>query len=193
MSRSPPRAWDVVVACPESAGRLRARCRADTGVCPHCGVVSGRVHDRYVRRLADAAVGGVKTVPAVTVRRFKCANATCAAATFVEQVDGLTRPHTRYTPLLRRMLTSVAVGMAARAGARLAARLGMPVAKDTLLRLVRSVPEPPVGAVRAVTVDDFALRHLNTRRRPVSPSSCRASCSRASPSPAAASRTFHWW
>lgn len=141
---------------------LRARCRADTGVCPHCGVVSGRVHDRYVRRLADAAVGGVKTVLAVTVRRFKCANVVCAAATFVEQVDGLTRPHARYTPLLRRMLTSVAVGMAARAGARLAARLGMPVAKDTLLRLVRSVPEPPVGAVRVVAVDDFALRKRDT-------------------------------
>ncbi|MET8053980.1 transposase family protein [Streptosporangium sp. NPDC005286] len=134
-------------------------------MCPHCGVVSGRVHDRYVRRLADAAVGGVKTVPAVTARRFKCVNAACAAATFVEQVDGLTRPHARYTPLLRRMPTSVAVGMAARAGARLAARLGMPVAKDTLLRLVRSVPEPPVGAVRVVAVDDFALRRRKHRRR----------------------------
>ncbi|MEQ4724215.1 hypothetical protein [Nonomuraea sp. B19D2] len=56
------------------------------------------------------------------------------------------------------MLTSVAVSMAARAGARLACRLGMPVAKDTLLWLVRSHPEPPVGRVRAVAVDDFALR-----------------------------------
>jgi transposase len=52
--------------------------------------------------------------------------------------------------------------MAARAGARLAGRLGMPVAKDTLLRLVRSVPEPPVGAVRVVAVDDFALRKRDT-------------------------------
>ncbi|MET9245422.1 transposase [Nonomuraea sp. NPDC003709] len=48
--------------------------------------------------------------------------------------------------------------MAARAGARLAARLGLPVAKDTLLRLVRAAPEPQVGAVRVVAVDDFALR-----------------------------------
>lgn len=71
---------------------------------------------------------------------------------------GLTNPHARYTPLLRSMLTSVAVAMAAHAGVRLAARLGLPVAKDTLLRLVGAVPEPPVGAVRVVAVDDFALR-----------------------------------
>ncbi|GAA4986317.1 hypothetical protein HD597_000153 [Nonomuraea thailandensis] len=78
--------------------------------------------------------------------------------TFAEQVEGLTGPHARYTPLLWKLLTSVAVSMAARAGARLAARLGMPAAKHTLLRLVRSHPEPPVGRVRAVAVDDFALR-----------------------------------
>ncbi|WP_319718012.1 ISL3 family transposase [Nonomuraea angiospora] len=137
---------------------LHARCRGDEGVCPHCGVASGRVHDRYVRRLADAALSGIKTVLAVTIRRFKCINARCAAATFAEQVEGLTSPHARFTPLLRQMLTSVAVSMAARAGARLAARLGIPVAKDTLLRLVRSHPEPPIGRVRAVAVDDFALR-----------------------------------
>ncbi|WP_410558587.1 transposase family protein [Actinomadura fulvescens] len=50
---------------------LRARCRADEGVCPRCGTASGRVHDRYVRRLVDAALGGLRTVLAVTVRRFK--------------------------------------------------------------------------------------------------------------------------
>lgn len=137
---------------------LHARVRASEGTCPHCGVASGRVHGRYVRRLADAALGGLKTVLALTVRRFKCVNTACGAVTFAEQVGGLTSPHARFTPLLRQMLTSVAVGGAARAGARLAVRLGLPVAKDTLLRLVRAAPEPPVGAVRVVAVDDFALR-----------------------------------
>ncbi|MEV0623578.1 hypothetical protein AB0I81_60395 [Nonomuraea sp. NPDC050404] len=70
----------------------------------------------------------------------------------------LTCPHARFTPVLRTTLVAVAVAMAARAGARLAARLRLPVAKDTLLRLVRAAPEPQVGAVRVVAVDDFALR-----------------------------------
>lgn len=83
---------------------LHARVRAVEGICPHCGQVSGRVHGRYLRRLADAALGGVRSVLVLTVRRFKCVNAACAAVTFAEQVPGLTEPHARYTPLLRAML-----------------------------------------------------------------------------------------
>jgi transposase len=115
-----------------------------------------------VRRLADAALGGARTVIWLTVRRFKCLNATCPAATFAEQVDGLTRPHGRHTPLLRRMLSALAVGLAARPAARLAAQLGVGVAKDTLLRLVRALPEQEHGSVRVVGVDDFALRRRHS-------------------------------
>jgi len=70
-------------------------------------------------------------VLALTVRRFKCVNSGCAAVTFAEQVEGLTSPHARFTPLLRSMLTSVAVTTAARAGVRLAGRLGLPAAKPS--------------------------------------------------------------
>jgi len=31
-----------------------------TGRCPHCGTSSGRVHGRYLRQLADAALGGCR-------------------------------------------------------------------------------------------------------------------------------------
>jgi len=137
---------------------LHARVRADEAGCPHCGRCSRRVHGRYVRRLVDVALGGARTVLVLTVRRFKCLNSVCAAVTFVEQVAGLTSPHARFTPLMRKALASLAVVMAARAGARLAGRLDLPVAKDTLLRLVRAEPVPPVGSVRVVAVDDFALR-----------------------------------
>lgn len=92
------------------------------------------------------------------VRRFKCVSTTCPAVTFAEQFDALTRPHSQRTPLLQRVLVRIAVALAARPGARLARRLGLPVGKDTLLRLARAVPERPVGDVRVVGVDDFALR-----------------------------------
>ncbi|MBF9135516.1 transposase [Plantactinospora sp. S1510] len=89
------------------------------------------------------------------VRRFKCVSDTCPAVTFAEQVPGLTHPHGRRTPVLQHRF---AVALAARPAARLARRLGVPVAKDTLLRLVRALPDPPAGDVRIVGVDDFALR-----------------------------------
>ncbi len=77
--------------------------------------------------------------------------------TFVEQVSGLTSAHSRYTPLLRRMLTGVGLALADRAGARLAATLGMACSRDTLLRLVRAQSAPTARQVALVGVDDSAL------------------------------------
>lgn len=94
----------------------------------------------------------------LAVRRFKCLNERCPAVTFAEQIDGLTTPHAWYTPLLRAVLTAIALCLAGRPGARLAAALRIRVAKDKLLELLRSVPEPPPAGVRILGVDDFALR-----------------------------------
>ncbi|MFE0650962.1 transposase family protein [Streptomyces sp. NPDC059534] len=137
---------------------MHARARSAGAECPHCGSTSGRVHGRYIRRLADAAVGGARVVIELLVRRFKCPNPACRAVTFAEQIAGLTSPHARYTPLVREQLTSIALVLAGGAGARLAAALGLCVAKDTRLRLVRATPEEFVGQIRVLGVDDFALR-----------------------------------
>ncbi|WP_373297191.1 transposase family protein [Streptomyces brasiliensis] len=80
---------------------MHARARSAGSDCPHCGSASGRVHGRYMRRLADAAVGGARVVIELLVRRFKCPNPACPAVTFAEQISGLTSPHARYTPLVR--------------------------------------------------------------------------------------------
>lgn len=56
-----------------------ARARAGTVACLACGVVSGQVHSRYGRRLADVAVGGRRVVIRLTVRRFFCASPGCSA------------------------------------------------------------------------------------------------------------------
>ena len=92
------------------------------------------------------------------VRRFKCVDTGCARATFVEQVDDLTTRYGRHTVALRGVLESIGLALAGRAGARLAARLGLRVHRTTLLRLVRALPDPEPGAVTGVGVDDFALR-----------------------------------
>ncbi|MGK8558796.1 transposase family protein [Nocardia gipuzkoensis] len=49
--------------------------------CPGCGTASGRVHSRYRRRLADAAIAGRAMVLLLVMRRFFCANTDCAAWT----------------------------------------------------------------------------------------------------------------
>jgi transposase len=137
---------------------LHARARSAGADCPHCGSASDQVHGRYMRRLPDAAGGGANVVIELLMRRFKCRNPGCWAVTFAEQIARLTNPHTRYTPLVREQLTSIALALAGRAGARLAGVLGLRLAKDTLLRPVRATLERPVGQIRVLGVDDFALR-----------------------------------
>ncbi|GAA3126943.1 hypothetical protein GCM10010521_11800 [Streptomyces rameus] len=120
--------------------------------------MSGRVHSRYVRRLADTAVAGRPVVIELQVRRFRCRDRACRQATFVEQVDGLTVRHGRRSTGLQTVLQQVAVMLAGRAGARLANTLAVRTSRSTLLRLIRRLPEPEAHTPRVLGVDDFALR-----------------------------------
>ena len=127
--------------------------------CPACGVLSGRVHSRYERRLSDTAVAGQETMVCLRVRRFFCGNQGCSKKTFAEQVPGLTTRYGRRTSGLTAALRAVALALGGRAGARLAGRLATGVSRMTLIRLIRALPEPAVAHAPAVLgVDEFALR-----------------------------------
>jgi transposase len=126
--------------------------------CPRCRAPAHRVHSRYVRRLADVAVGGRKVLIRVRVRRFFCEGNSCTARTFAEQIDGLTARHARRSPPLKRMLEAIGLALCARAGARLAVGLGVAASRSGLLRLLRAMPDPPVPVTRVLGVDDFALK-----------------------------------
>jgi transposase len=132
--------------------------RARQASCPSCGRLSARVHSRYERRLADAAIGGRRVVLRLRVRRFFCEHHGCQARTFVEQIPGLTTRYARRSPLLHRMLEAIGLALAGRAGARLAQVLGVKTSRSTLLRLLRALPDPQPASVAVLGVDDFALR-----------------------------------
>jgi len=138
----------VIVAHPRARG---SRCK-------RCGRVSTRVHSRYRRHLADLPASGQPVEVMLTVRRFFCDHVDCSTCTFAEQVPGLTSPHARRSPGLQAALVAIGLALAGRAGSRLATRLGIGVSRSTLLRLIRALPDPPVGRVTVLGVDEFALR-----------------------------------
>ncbi|MGH3245566.1 MAG: ISL3 family transposase [Trebonia sp.] len=138
--------------------RVTARTRPAPAACPRCGQASSSGHDRYPRWLRDLPCGGRPVEVLVSVRRLRCANAECPAATFAEQVPGLTAWYQRRTPGLRGLLEAAGLALAGRAGARLAAALGAAVSRHTLIRMVRAMPDPGPGQVAVLGADDVATR-----------------------------------
>jgi transposase len=148
--------------CAAGGVLMRVSSTAPQVACHACGRLASRVHSHYDRWLADAAITGQAVALRLRVRRFFCDSTECVVRTFTEQPTGVATRHARRTRLSREMLASITVALAGRAGARLAAALGLSASWNTLLRLLRSLPEKPVGEVAAVGVDDFAIRKGQT-------------------------------
>jgi len=59
-------------------------------------------------------------------------------------------------------LLAIAFELGVRAGARLAAELGLAAGRDALLERIKGAPLPEAGKVRMVGTDDFAFKKGNT-------------------------------
>lgn len=138
--------------------RFAVSATACSAVCTACGQSSTRIHSRYPRRLADHAVAGHEVTLLLQTRRFRCVNPQCYRVIFAEQIPGLAERYQRRSSLLKVMLTKVALALGGRAGQRMTGHLAAEVSRSALLRLVRSLPLPTPGPLRAVGVDDFAIR-----------------------------------
>jgi transposase len=139
--------------------RITARTRDDTpAACPGCGQTSDWVHSRYVRHVADEAVGGRPAVIDLSVRRLYCENPACEKITFAEQVPGLTRRYQRRTPALQKVVDAVAVALAGSAGARLLSALHHTLSWASVLNCLMRIALPARPAPRVLGIDEFALR-----------------------------------
>jgi transposase len=139
--------------------RITVQTRPDTvAVCPGCGRESDWEHSRYVRHVADEAVGGRPVMIDVSVRRLYCENADCSKTTFAEQIPGLTVRYQRRTPALQKVTEAVAAALAGKAGARLLLHLHQTLSWASMLTCLLRIPVPLVTVPAVLGVDDFALR-----------------------------------
>src|SRR6186997_1041717 len=117
-----------------------------------------RPQPRYERTLADLPWGEHAVVLRLRVRRLFCDDARCERRIFAERLPGVADPWARKTARLAGRQTAVGLALGGAAGARLSRELGLPAARNTLLRLVRAAPSPPEVAPSVLGVDDWALR-----------------------------------
>jgi transposase len=137
---------------------ITAHSTAPTANCPRCGECSQRIHSYYTRRPRDLPQGDYAVRLILHVRRFRCLNPTCTAQTCAERVPQAVQPAVQRTMRLTIALQQLGLALGGEAGARLGAKLYVPTSPDTLLRLVRQMPELPMPTPTILGVDDWAMR-----------------------------------
>jgi transposase len=140
------------------AVRLHLVASARRARCPLCTRRSRRVHSSYHRTVADLPLAGRQLILRLRVRRFRCGVRRCSRAIFAERFPSLVAAYGRRTLGQRAALEVIAFALSGSAGARLATRLGSPISRATLLRVLRRADVPTRPAPRVLGVDDWAFR-----------------------------------
>ncbi|MEJ7816493.1 MAG: transposase family protein [Rubrobacter sp.] len=115
-------------------------------VCPLCGRDSSRIHSRYSRTVSDLPWHGISVTLKVRARRFFRDEALCERKIFRERISEVAAG-ARETGRLEEALLAIVFELGGRAGARLAAELGLVAGRDALLRRAKSAPLPDSGKV----------------------------------------------
>src|SRR5215207_6584205 len=126
--------------------------------CPLCTRRSKRVQSVYYRTVADLPLAGRQLCLRLRVRRFRCSAPHCLRAIFAERFPKLVAAYGRRTLGQCAALGAIAFALGGSAGARLATRLGSPISRASLLRVLRCADMPERPAPRVLGVDDWAFR-----------------------------------
>jgi zinc-finger of transposase IS204/IS1001/IS1096/IS1165 len=138
---------------------ITMRPASSTSLCPACGAISGRIHSRYSRRLADLPIVGRRVRLVLLAWRFRCGAVLCGRRIFNERFDAdVLAPWARRTARLDHIVHHLALALGGRPAASFARPLMLPVSNDTLLRLVRRRGTPHFDAPTVVGIDDWAWR-----------------------------------
>ena len=129
-----------------------------TSCCPLCRRPSCSVHSRYRRTVRDAPCSGRCVQLVLCVRKFFCRNPLCERKIFAERLPNLVCPWAKITIRYCQQLTSIGLATCGKAGSRLATRLGMHTSRQSILRRIMALPDPPICSILYLGIDDFSFR-----------------------------------
>ena len=155
---------EIRFAAPELIVTATARRRVVA--CPKCGHASTRVHSRYSRTLSDLPWHGLRVRLDVHVRRFFCDVPGCKRRIFTERLPKTASSYARRTARAASALEAIGLALGGRAGARLAAALGLAGAPSEILSILSAIhavvsdcsSDRATSTVRVLGVDDWAWR-----------------------------------
>jgi hypothetical protein len=77
---------------------------------------------------------------------------------FAERFPAFVEPWARITIRSCQQITSIGLATCGKGGVRLAARLGIPTARQTILRRIMDLPDLSPGSILYLGIDDFSFR-----------------------------------
>jgi len=110
-----------------------------------------------VRQPDELPVGDRRLRFFVVARRFWCDQPECDQQIFCERLEWVPA-YGRRTLALAEWIIDWALITSAEEAAETAARHGVVVSGDTILRMIRALPDPPQEPPKVVGIDDWALR-----------------------------------
>jgi hypothetical protein len=129
-----------------------------TSCCPLCSEASDSIQSHYRRVLRDAPCAGRPVRLVLSIRKFYCRNPYCPRKVFAERFPAFVEPWARITIRSCQQITSIGLATCGKGGVRLAARLGIPTARQTILRRIMDLPDLSPGSILYLGIDDFSFR-----------------------------------
>ncbi len=121
-------------------------------------VIATYPNSRYRRTVRDAPCSGRCVQLVLCVRKFFCRNPLCERKIFAERLPNLVCPWAKITIRYCQQLTSIGLATCGKAGSRLATRLGMHTSRQSILRRIMALPDPPICSILYLGIDDFSFR-----------------------------------
>jgi transposase len=133
---------------------------SSTQVVAHCllfNCPSHRIHRRYERTLKDLPVVQFSLTIVLAVCKFFCLSDLCPRLIFTERLTTVAAPWARRTTRFTDSLKAMGLALGGAAAARLSDQMGYGYSRNTMLRVIASLPLPDLPTPKILGVDDFAL------------------------------------
>ena len=138
------------------------RSTATVSPCPLCATPSHRIHSHYQRTLEDLTWADYRVRLRLDSHKWFCDHKPCRRRIFTERLPAIAAPWARRTLRLTRRLVALGLALGGKAGVRLSQCWGLRVSRNTLLRLIRRLPQPVFATPTVLGVDDWAQRKRHT-------------------------------
>ena len=115
---------------------IKLKSNSEEGVCPCCGVISGRHHGTYTRKIQDLPMMGKAVELQITAYEYDCDESECSISSFAETIEGFLDHYSRKTERLSDLICTIALETSCEGCSRKCKAMNITISPDSIIRLL---------------------------------------------------------